>query len=198
MNTRPLPEITRNTIGPGHLDIVHERLDMAIGIADALFAAIANRAEMPERTESACHGQTRLLEEACEHLSAYQVERAEAGRHEAARQPINSNALAAAVERLNKLSNVMANHAPNNEDFDLLLEALALLEGRLPGGKEAREAPLQHPLLPIRDSLGNVDQHLWCLIQSGADEEDLKGSLRAVRENLNDIFKRIDQVITAR
>ena len=77
---KQLPEVTRNTIGPGHLDIVHERLEMAIGIADALFAAIANRAEMPERVESACHGQVRLLEEAREHLSAYEVESAETAR----------------------------------------------------------------------------------------------------------------------
>ena len=77
---KQLPEETRSTIGPGHLDMVHERISQAIGIAEALHAAIHNRDNMQPNTEDACWGQVRLLEEAREHLSAYEVESAETAR----------------------------------------------------------------------------------------------------------------------
>lgn len=70
-----LPEDTGRTLGPGHLDMVHERIDQAIGISKVLFAAIGNP-DLPENAEEAAWGQQRLLEEAIEHLGEYVRERA--------------------------------------------------------------------------------------------------------------------------
>lgn len=204
-----LPEDTGRTLGPGHLDMVHERIDQAIGIAQTLYAVIANPNNLPAGAEQAAWGQERLLEEAVEHLNEYTRDRAEqarqpvsfeskpppagragidfnlvedltsaviariAGAHlliedrllgehgagdalhavlddvqakvlrvkkhaaeverQAARQPVHQNAIDAAVVRLKRLEEVIANDAPEKEDLQLLENAIALLEGRRQG-----------------------------------------------------------------
>lgn len=77
---KPLPEETRTTIGPGHLDMLDERITQVIGIAEALYAALSNPEDLQPGTEGACWAQKRLLEEAREHLAAYYHARAEEAR----------------------------------------------------------------------------------------------------------------------
>ncbi len=77
---KPLPDDTGRTLGPGHIDMVHERIDQAIGIAKMMYAGIGDLGNLPDGGEDAAWGQQRLLEEAIEHLNEYTRERAEQAR----------------------------------------------------------------------------------------------------------------------
>ena len=125
----PLPEDTGRTLGPGHLDMVHERISQAIGISHMIFAAVHNRENLPDNAEDAAWGQQRLLEEAVEHLNEYTRERAERASQERQQAQPRSKDVDAALSRLKRLDNMMAYPAPNSEDERLLEEAIELLQG---------------------------------------------------------------------
>lgn len=136
---KPLPEDTGRTLGPDHIDMVFERLEEARGISSLLYSAVGRGELLPE-ADLACMGQRRLLQEAEEHLGAFYDQVREERRRDGARQPINQNAVTAALARLKRFDEILAVHTPNDDDHRLLDEAIDLLEGRLPGADEDRAA----------------------------------------------------------
>lgn len=127
---KPLPEDTGRTLGPGHLDMVCERISQAIGISQMMHAAIHNRGNLMEGAEDAAWGQERLLREADEHLVEYLRERADTRRQEATRQPLHENAINAAVLRMKRIDNRLSELGATDDDHKVLDDAVALLEGR--------------------------------------------------------------------
>jgi hypothetical protein len=127
---KPLPEDTGRTLGPGHIDMMHERLSQAIGIAQMMHAAIHNRGNLMEGAEDAAWGQERLLREAVEHLEEYLRERAETRRQEAGGQPLHENAINGAVLRMKRIDNRLAELGATDDDHKVLDDAVALLQGR--------------------------------------------------------------------
>jgi hypothetical protein len=182
-----LPEDSDRTLGPGHIDMVHERISQAIGIAQMMHAAIHNRGNLMEGAEDAAWGQQRLLEEAVEHLSEYTRERAEDARREAARQPLHQNALTAAVIRLKRLEGSIANHAPEKEDLELLADSIALLEGRSVKGVDSEGLDEAQRLLVEADA-GLAA--LW--------DENLAKNVQLKLHNVRSQIKRAEQIVRER